>query len=445
METRHLMPPSTGGSPIERVLGRLVGVRKNGTGYRAHCPVDGHGKGRGDKNPSLSVGEGEDGRVILYCHAGCSTEAVIAALGLRTGDLFNRPNEHRSGQTKETIYAVRDPEGKVAGYHHRRDLGNGNKKMWWTTPDGKKGLGGRKSASLPLYGSDDLRDTPEAGVVVVVEGEKARGAVEALGLVSAVATVCGANVTPAPEVLEVLRGRTAVLWPDHDQPGRRHMERIAERLRGIADEVRIMQWKDAPEGGDAADFVSAKTDEFEAAREMLRAMAAAPIWKSNDLHHRHDPHREDDDDEDGRRLVVKSFRALPKFRGPRPYVVKGLVPARFPTTIYGDGGSAKSIIALSLGQALARGAHNWLGHEIERARACLYIDYELDEEEQARRGLQLARGEFFDDHPEGVYYLCAAGRPAGEVFDAALAACDEHEIEVVFLDSVGLAMEDALS
>ena len=36
-----------------------------------------------DHNPSLSITEGDDGRALLKCHAGCTTEDVVAALTLR--------------------------------------------------------------------------------------------------------------------------------------------------------------------------------------------------------------------------------------------------------------------------------------------------------------------------------------------------------------------------
>ena len=148
-----------------------------------------------------------------------------------------------------------------------------------------------------------------------------------------------------------------------------------------------------------------------------------------------------DDDAKDFALVVKRFRDLPKFTGPRPYVVADRLPARFPATIYGDGGSAKSVLALSMLQALARGAENWLGHKIERRMTSLYVDFELDEEEQSRRALQLARGEGYEDSPDDLYYLCAAGRSTREVLHAALGACEDYEVEVVALDSVGLALE----
>ncbi len=47
--------------------------------YAAHCPVPSHGKGRGDRNRSFSITQ-HLGRVLVYCHAHCSQEAVLDAL-----------------------------------------------------------------------------------------------------------------------------------------------------------------------------------------------------------------------------------------------------------------------------------------------------------------------------------------------------------------------------
>ena len=67
--------------PIENVLQRLPEYSRSGKGFKAPCPA------HDDKKPSLSVTEAEDGRVLLRCHAGCSTENVIEALNLSWKDL----------------------------------------------------------------------------------------------------------------------------------------------------------------------------------------------------------------------------------------------------------------------------------------------------------------------------------------------------------------------
>jgi hypothetical protein len=76
-------------------LARLAAVRPNGErSWMARCPA------HDDRNPSLSVSEGDGGRVLFNCFAGCAAEAVAAALGLKMADLMGdggTPNsEHRT-------------------------------------------------------------------------------------------------------------------------------------------------------------------------------------------------------------------------------------------------------------------------------------------------------------------------------------------------------------
>ncbi|MDP9350275.1 MAG: hypothetical protein M3P51_01850, partial [Chloroflexota bacterium] len=79
---------------LQNVLGLLEGVKPNGKGYQALCPA------HDDHNPSLSVAEGDDGRVLLKCFAGCSVEEIVAAVGLETRDLFERRGSERVGGSK---------------------------------------------------------------------------------------------------------------------------------------------------------------------------------------------------------------------------------------------------------------------------------------------------------------------------------------------------------
>lgn len=74
--------PRAGGKALRRLLDRLDGVQSTASGWSALCPA------HDDHNPSLSIAEGEAGRVLVHCHAGCETEAVLAALDLAMSDLF---------------------------------------------------------------------------------------------------------------------------------------------------------------------------------------------------------------------------------------------------------------------------------------------------------------------------------------------------------------------
>jgi hypothetical protein len=150
-------------------------------------------------------------------------------------------------------YRISDASGALVAIHCRQD-GPDGKRMWWEQPDGTSGLGGFPLADLPLYGIERLDGSP---TVILVEGEKAAEALLAIG-VQAVGTVTGASGTPGAVPLAELTGRRVRPWPDNDGVGRSHMARIGAALVGIvADDVCLINWPDAPEHGDAADFIAA--------------------------------------------------------------------------------------------------------------------------------------------------------------------------------------------
>lgn len=69
----------------QALLDRLEAVRSRGPGkWSARCPA------HIDKNPSLSVRDGERG-VLVKCWSGCDLREIMAAVGLRIADLFYDP------------------------------------------------------------------------------------------------------------------------------------------------------------------------------------------------------------------------------------------------------------------------------------------------------------------------------------------------------------------
>jgi putative DNA primase/helicase len=71
-------------------IGFALKGRRNGNGWLVRCPVPSHGKGRGDRSPSLSVSDGDDGRLLAKCFARCSFEAILDSL--RNLGLVDRPS-----------------------------------------------------------------------------------------------------------------------------------------------------------------------------------------------------------------------------------------------------------------------------------------------------------------------------------------------------------------
>src|SRR5215204_1263633 len=152
----------------------------------------------------------------------------------------------------------------------------------------------------------------------------------------------------------------------------------------------------------------------------------------------------DGDDEESRTLRVERFSSLPKYTGARPSVIQGIFPKGFPTSIYGEGGIAKSTIALHMCMSIASSQKEWLGYTIDQPSPCIFVDFELDREEQGTRAQRIARGMGIE-LPDDLHYLWASGFRFSDAFPLILEAVDELGVRVVALDSLGMALEgDAL-
>ena len=55
-------------------IARALGGRKAGREWKVRCPA------HHDRTPSLSIRDGDDGKVLVCCHTGCTQESVITAL-----------------------------------------------------------------------------------------------------------------------------------------------------------------------------------------------------------------------------------------------------------------------------------------------------------------------------------------------------------------------------
>ena len=71
--------------PIDHFLSRLTRVpNPGGRGWKFICPL-----ADGDRDHVLKIDVGRDGqKLVIQCHGGCSTAAVLAAMHLRLSDLY---------------------------------------------------------------------------------------------------------------------------------------------------------------------------------------------------------------------------------------------------------------------------------------------------------------------------------------------------------------------
>jgi len=75
--------------PIVQFVSRLTKVKQTRPGsFVACCPA------HEDKNPSMTVRELPDHRVLIHCFGGCEPESILAAVGMTFSDLFPEPLGH---------------------------------------------------------------------------------------------------------------------------------------------------------------------------------------------------------------------------------------------------------------------------------------------------------------------------------------------------------------
>jgi hypothetical protein len=277
-------------TPVERLLSKLPDAKHAGKGWSARCPA------HEDRRASLSIGEGDDGRALVKCHAGCSVDAVCGALGLRVVDLMptadtlpvntvnvngNRPKPKKTAkpltpkQAGKTFATAREavaelerrhgPRSALWTYHddHGQPVGV---VVRWDLPNGKKGIRpasqhgdgwriGGMPEPRPLYCLPDLAG---ANRVYVCEGEKAADAVRSLGL-TATTSPHGCE-SPGKADWRPLAGKEIIILPDNDSPGGKYADAVAALLAKLtpAPVVKLVELPDLPDHGDAADFVAAR-------------------------------------------------------------------------------------------------------------------------------------------------------------------------------------------
>ena len=122
--------------------------------------------------------------------------------------------------------------------------------------------------------------------------------------------------------------------------------------------------------------------------------------------------------------------------GPRVFRVDGLIPEGWPILLYGDSGHGKSYIAATIGQCVALG-DPFLGLSTIQGKV-LYLDWELDEDEQTRRAYEIAEGLGLSAPPVGFDYQRMES-PFTDVLPEFKPAIENAGYALVIIDSFGLA------
>ncbi|OWY70399.1 hypothetical protein B7486_16555 [cyanobacterium TDX16] len=296
--------------PVHTIIAKLNGVRSTGSNvWQALCPA------HDDRNPSLTITRGADGTCLLKCHAGCTAESIVSAVGMKMADLFPiKPGQPKSkpAQGNGRIFATANEAvtelDRLSGPHshlHTYQTVEGNPVGCIVRHDGpngklirqvsKNGVGWLLKAMpkpRPLY---RLPEISRAELVCIVEGEKCVDALTAIGIIST--TSAGGANAAAHSDWSPLAGKAVCIMPDNDGPGEGYAEDVIAELSKLnpAPRIRINRLPNLQQGEDVFDYVALRRkqgkteDEIRAEIEALNEKAEAvepestarraPQWK----------------------------------------------------------------------------------------------------------------------------------------------------------------------
>ncbi len=233
----------------QRLLDALTsaGCRVSNGGRASTCPA------HEDHAPSLSIGARDDrDGVVINCHAGCSAEAVTAALGLSPADLFDAPSKPNSKPVLVATYHYTDELGTVLFDKLRMEP----KTFRQRAADGAWSLSGVQRV---LYRLPEVVEAVQDGrTVYVAEGEKDADALAAAGVTATTWTEGawqpGTAAKWREEYTATLTGAHVVIVRDRDEAGQHTAASIAAALEPVAASVAVVE---PTTGKDTSDHLAA--------------------------------------------------------------------------------------------------------------------------------------------------------------------------------------------
>ena len=386
----------------EQIAKQLGNAKRANGQWVASCPVPSHGKGKGDKNPSLSVHIDDEGKVLFHCHGGCTQESVFQTIRDMhlLPELEERPDPLANIKPLPKIefqqeWQYQDEDRVTVFVKHRLRVGESGKtyRLYKVDSDGKRypTLG---DARIVPYKLPDLLDAKTAGrIIYLAEGEKAVDALTSLG-VAATTAHSGAGHWPEA-ITEYFAGANVVILPDNDLSGWSYARKAAEAILPIAKAVKVVDLGLQEQGDDAYEFIEAGGGRSELAAlvkaapritsvddvtipERLQAIQQiAPnvdmvAITSEDIakEFESDPPKQADKPKPTKTIKIEHWDSIQD--EPVVWLIQDVLPALSFSALWGAPGSFKSFLALDIAEAIATG-RTWMGKEVMKQGPVLYL------------------------------------------------------------------------
>lgn len=228
---------------LPSILEALSGT-KSGEGWKCVCPA------HNDLVASLSVTE-SNGKILFYCHAGCSFDQIKSALSSRGLMTQQKPTLRAVSSKIEAVYDYTDANGELLfqkvrkegkKFYHRKKGEDGK----WVYKNATKGI------EIPLYRLPEViaNDT----CVFICEGEKDADKIRSLGGLTATTNFDGAGKWKE-SYNRYFKDKNVYVCEDNDEAGRKHAEMVARSVSKVAKELRIVKFANLPEKSDVSDFL----------------------------------------------------------------------------------------------------------------------------------------------------------------------------------------------
>ena len=379
----------------EQIAKALGNAKKIGRGWLASCPLPGHGQGHGDKNPSLSISDGDDGKPLFKCHSGCDQHELFAAIrdyGLLPdieirdplASIKPLPALQAPVLEHEWLYEDEDGEQLFIKQRFKTNTAKGKDyKLVSIGPDGAKRYSMSGTRLVP-YRFPELLNAKTAGrTIFLTEGEKAADALVSIGVI-ATSAHAGSGSWPE-EITQYFAGAVVIMVPDNDLAGWKYAHKVAAALVPVVKSLRILdlpvedptddawEWvnvlggtrQELVELAKVSPLVTSADDVTVPARLVAPQETVAPVQPQTPAANVHQ-----ETDKTYKPFKIESWQSVKD--EPVNWLIQDVIPEKSFVALYGPPASFKSFIAMDIAECIASG-RPWLGKEINGTGPVLYI------------------------------------------------------------------------